>query len=470
MRAAGVTDVDESLAGPFRYRPLGGRYLITNDFGDWCFLSATQFRAFVEGTLDKDDALYTELRDKRFIHGEIALEEAVALYRRRHGFLQHGPERHIVAVTTRTNQQADEGEDMGAETVERAVDCAFMTTSPRLTLVVAGGEPLLNRPGAHRAIEYAGEKNRLARKELRTVVETDLQAADEAEIAWMVKHDVRVRARLTDSLLHEDTSPARAAIRALHAAWAEVGYDPADHHVELVAELRADQLDSSEAVVDLAVALGCRTVDFAPQPGFGFVDPDAPEREYRADAWLRAYERAFARMLHHEREGHPIRERTAAALLARILDGKTEDECRLRSPASDGIGQFAYHVDGRVFASEGGRKLAERGEDIFQIGELRKNGYHDMVTSPTVRALVMATTLEGQPGWIQSAYKPFAGVSPARCYGEQGSIHGRMQDSEQARELHGILDLLFLQLSNEGVDPEVQAIFGRWAGTDPAGA
>jgi uncharacterized protein len=462
MQAAGVTDVDEALAGPFRYRPLGGRYLITNDFGDWLFLSLDEFRSFIEGTLDRESTLYTRLRDNRFIHGEIALDEAVAVYRRRHGFLQHGPERHVIAVTTRETASRDSGDDMGLETAERAVDCAFMTTSPRVTLVVGGGEPLLNREVAHRVVEYASEKNRLARKELQTVIETDLLSADAAETAWMVKHDVRVRVVLSDSLLREDTSPAREAIRRLNAAWAEVGYDPSTHYVELVASLGANQLDATEAIVDLAVELGCRSVEFSSRSSYRFLDPDASSRGYAADEWLRAYERAVARMLQHERDGRPISEQTASLLLARILGGGAEDRCRYRSPAAAGLGEFAYHVDGRVFASEAGRQIAVLGDDMFQIGELRRNGYHDMVTSPTVRALVMASTLEGQPGWVQNAYKPYAGVSPARCYAEQGSIHGRMQDSDEARELLGVLDLLFLRLGSEATD--ARAPLERWAG------
>lgn len=467
MQAAGVTSVDEALAGPFRYRALGGRYLITNDFGDWLFLSPEEFRSFIEGTAGRESALYARLRDNRFIHGEIALDEAVAVYRRRYGFLQHGPERHVIAVTTRETG-ATAGDDMGLETAERAVDCAFMTTSPRVTLVIGGGEPLLNRDVAHRVVEYANEKNRLARKELQTVIETDLLSADASETAWMVKHDVRLRVLLTDSLLHEDASPAREAIRRLHAAWAEIGYDPSTHHVELVAALSADQLDATEAIVDLAVELGCRSVELSSRSSYRFLDADATDaadasRGYSTDDWLRAYERAIARMLQHEREGRPISEQTASLLLARILGGGAEDHCRFRSPAAAGLGEFAYHVDGRVFASEGGRQIAMLGDDMFQIGELRRNGYHDMVTSPTVRALVMASALDGQPGWVQSAYKPYAGVSPARCYGEQGSIHGRMQDSDEAGELLGVLDLLFLKLGSEAAD--TRTILDRWAGS-----
>ncbi|MEZ4265638.1 MAG: hypothetical protein R3F39_04605 [Myxococcota bacterium] len=359
------------------------------------FLSPDEFRAFVEGTLARDSALYGRLLEKRFIHGEIALDDAVAVYRRRHGFLQHGPERHVIAVTTRETTSRDDGEDMLLETAERAVDCAFMTTSPRVTLVVGGGEPLLNRQVAHRVVEYASEKNRLARKEFRAVIETDLLNADEAETAWMVKHDVRVRVLLTDSLLREDTSPARAAILRLNAAWAEIGYSAATHHVELVARVSAEQLGDTEAIADLAVQLGCRSVELTSPPSYPLLDEDERGRGYSADEWLGGYERAVARMLQHEREGRPVSEKTASLLLARIVDGDADDAGRHRSPASDGLGEFAYHVDGRVFASEGGRRIAQRGDDMFQIGELRRNGYHDMVTSPTVRALVMASTLRG---------------------------------------------------------------------------
>ena len=59
MQAAGVTDVDVNVAGPFRHRRIGDDYLITNDFGDWLFLSAEEFKRFVHGEIAAGEPLQT---------------------------------------------------------------------------------------------------------------------------------------------------------------------------------------------------------------------------------------------------------------------------------------------------------------------------------------------------------------------------------------------------------------------------
>jgi hypothetical protein len=133
----------------------------------------------------------------------------------------------------------------------------------------------------------------------------------------------------------------------------------------------------------------------------------------------------------------------------------------LRSPAAEGIGELAYDVDGLVYTSERGLKAALMGDDAFLLGSITREGYHDLVSHPTVRALVMASILDGQPGWVDSAYKPYAGISPVECYWEQGSIHGRMGDSTQARLCVAKLDFLFRTLRDG--DAATRATLEKWA-------
>ena len=49
MEATGVETIDENVVGPVRVRPIDGRYLVTNAFGDWTWLEADELKAFLEG-------------------------------------------------------------------------------------------------------------------------------------------------------------------------------------------------------------------------------------------------------------------------------------------------------------------------------------------------------------------------------------------------------------------------------------
>ena len=134
----------------------------------------------------------------------------------------------------------------------------------------------------------------------------------------------------------------------------------------------------------------------------------------------------------------------------------------MRSPSADGIGQLAYNWDGRVFASETGRRIGQTGDDLFEIGQLRYNGYHDMMTHGTVRSLIVAGMLSAQPGWSDCAYEPFCGVSPSDRYAERGSIQGGLMEGALDQILVGSLDLLFRTLHD--ASDSTRATFDTWAG------
>ncbi|MDP6944812.1 MAG: hypothetical protein QF464_11735, partial [Myxococcota bacterium] len=178
-------------------------------------------------------------------------------------------------------------------------------------------------------------------------------------------------------------------------------------------------------------------------------------------AWLDAYVQALDQCIAHEADGKPVAETTARVLTRRVLGDRAPNHAQFRSPAADGIGQLAYHWDGRVFSSEAGRQLAQDADDeMFKLGELRIHGYHDMITSPTVRALVLATLLEGQPGCNDSVYAPFGGLSPADCYAEHGSIHGRPAEHAGWRRLVRTLDALFERIRG---DDATSSVLKRWS-------
>ncbi|MGM0574638.1 MAG: hypothetical protein ACQEXJ_02730 [Myxococcota bacterium] len=458
MDTAGVTTVDTDVAGPFRYRVLDGRYLITNDYGDWLLLEPEEFRCFVEGDLDDEPDLYERLRASRFIHGAIDQADAAEILRRRYAYLQHGPDRHVLVCA------GDDGEVMSEATAEKAVDCAFMSTSPALTFVLRGGDPLAHRALLDHVVSYARDKNRLARKGLEIVVESDLGGMDEDLPAHLAGQGVAVHVVLTDALLDDADAPARGWISKLHAAWEEAG---ADRRVRLIASLTAERLGRVRDIVDLAADLGCSSVDLRRPHNRRFLLGEEGQPGFTVGEWAAAWSQGLDRLLEHARDGRDLYERTARVLAAKVLDGDVplaDDD--YRSPARDGIGELAYHHDGRVYASDAGRVVADLADDpLFQVGQLPYQGYHDMITSATVRALVVASTLESQPGWTDCAYKPYVGLCPAENYTEQGSIQGRMQDGSTAAVLQRVLDSLFARLTGGDGD---RAILERWAGVGPA--
>jgi hypothetical protein len=99
-----------------------------------------------------------------------------------------------------------------------------------------------------------------------------------------------------------------------------------------------------------------------------------------------------------------------------------------------------------VYSSNEGRFVGEAGDEIFALGNVNYNGYHDLMTHPTIRALVLASVGDGQPGYSSWVYKPFCGPKPSKNYIDQGSVQGRAADSKNFLNNQVILDSLFTLL------------------------
>ena len=73
-------------------------------------------------------------------------------------------------------------------------------------------------------------------------------------------------------------------------------------------------------------------------------------------------------ILEINRSGHYFSEYYSATILKKILTFTDPGYVDLRSPAGIGIGGIVYNYDGKIFASDEGRMLAEMGDTTFEIG------------------------------------------------------------------------------------------------------
>jgi len=153
-------------------------------------------------------------------------------------------------------------------------------------------------------------------------------------------------------------------------------------------------------------------------------------------------------------------ERHAAIMLAKILNDEEPNYLDLRTPGGAVIGQMGYHPDGRIFSSDEGRMVAAMGDDIFHVGDVGKTSYSDLMSADTVRALVLASTNDSQPGCVSCTYKMYCGQQPEYNYKTQGTIFGRMVDSIWCKKHKYIFDYLMTKVHQ--ADPQEMEIFRRW--------
>lgn len=133
----------------FNFKQMDNRFLITNDFGNYSFLTNKQFYNLLKDQMDPsdDDEKKTELIEKGFIgiHGQeqFLTQHANKLIDMK-SYLFHAPSLHIFVVTTACNgdcvycqaqsHHTGTGLMMEKETAEKAIDLVLSSPSPYITI------------------------------------------------------------------------------------------------------------------------------------------------------------------------------------------------------------------------------------------------------------------------------------------------------------------------------------------------
>ena len=466
---------------PLAHRTVAGRVVLTNPWGDWATLPPDALP-----TLREDPGALRDRLPRNFFQDTLDRDAMAARVQRKLSFLQAGPNLHILVVTLRCNQTCvychasraemdRHGKDMTVETARRAVDLAFQSTSPGITLEFQGGEPLANFPVVKAVIEHALEKNATAGKRVDFTLVSNLSLMDDEKLEYLVAHRVQICTSIDGpAALHDkqrklvgDSAHARAVhwIKRINARYEAMGLDPNLYRVEALLTTTRESLSRPREIVDAYVDLGCRAIYLRPVDPFGFAARTGAKVSYETQPFVDFYRAALDRVLEHNAQGTQLIERFASIFLTKILSDDDPNFLDIRSPCGAGIGQVAYNHDGTIFTCDEGRMMGETGDPTFQLGHVEKTTYRGIIGHPTVRALAIASNLDAVPGCSRCVYRPYCGVCPVYNHAAQGTIHGRMTESRWCATHMGILDLLFEKLSSG--DRATIEILSRWTTVRP---
>jgi His-Xaa-Ser system radical SAM maturase HxsB len=465
----------------FRFRAVGDKFVISNQEGSWLVLTKDEFSQFASGTVPPGSPLHIRLRDRNFLRAEFNSERAAQRLQARKTFVGTGPNLHVFVVTLRCNEtcvycHASRATmdavhtDMTPELAEKFVDFSLQSTSPSITIEFQGGEPLVNFPVVKHIIEYARERNKAVGKTIEFTMVSNLSLMDEEKLEYLLKNRVQIctsidgpehlhdkQRRLPSASAHQ---VATKWIKRINQAYGEMGLDTSVYHVEALLTTTREALKYPKEIVDTYVELGCRALFLRPLDPFGWTEKTGYRVEYPRSEYLDFYRKAVDYMLELNRGGTQILERFASIFLTKILAGTDPNFLDIRNPGGAGIGQIAYSYDGKIFTCDEGRMLHETGDDAFLLGDVRTNTYREIVGHETVRAVAIASVLEGQPDCVNCTYIPYCGIPPVHTHKTQGSIFGHMRESTLCTVHKGIQDYLFEKIGTG--DQAVLDTFERW--------
>jgi uncharacterized protein len=216
-----------------------------------------------------------------------------------------------------------------------------------------------------------------------------------------------------------------------------------------------------EAIVDEYLRLGLDGIFLRPLSPYGFAVKTKQFHRYGAKRWLDFYARGLHYILAVNKSGRHFPEFYSALILRRMLTDRPIGYVDLRSPAGIGLGALVYNYDGRVFASDEGRMLAEMGDRTFELGHVDKTSYRSLILSDKLIDLVASSLTQCAPECSDCVFEPHCGADPVYHHATQRDPIGIKPLSEFCARQKGVMNLLLDMLNNE---PENAAVLRRWGG------
>jgi len=454
----------------FYFAKKHGKYLLTNDGGDYLFLEEAEFIKFLSGELPKDKEPYLSLAEKNFVNRDECLDNLVKKYRLRHEFLFGGPSLHIVVVTLRCNHKclychasaqdiSKKDLDMTKETAKKALDVIFKTTSPYIAIEFQGGEPLVNWPIVKFIVEEARKRNKDAKKDLELRLVSNFSLMTEERFKYLLSKGVSFCVSLDGpENLHNKNRPMSWGVsykfivkwvKKFNETYPRLRKNGYIYRIAGIVTVSKFSLPFYKEIVDEYVKMGFDGFYLRPLNPFGFTLKNWKKIGYSAKEFINFYKKLLDYIIQLNLKGRKFKEKMAVTFLKKILTDQDPNHLDYRSPCGAGIGQLAYNYNGNVYTCDEGRMLSMMGDENFKLGSVHENNYKDIITSPIVRTMCTASCLDGLAGCSNCVFKPYCGVCPIYNYSKQGNIFGQMPNNDRCAINKAILSYLFEKLEDK---------------------
>ena len=464
---------------PFRFLRWGdNRVFLSNEVGEWTFLSTEEFEQFVAGRLSRSSEAYATLKRHHVLadsKSTLPLQLLATKFRTKHAFLEGFTSLHMFVVTLRCDHSCPYCQvsrvtedrvrfDMSAETAERGVKWVFRSPAPLLKIEFQGGESLLNFERIRQIVELIEKRNEIEGRDVEFVIATNLSEVTDEVLEYCRVHRILLSSSLDGpEPLHNLNRPRPGNdsysrfVRNLARSREALGHD----RVAALMTTTERSLASPEAIVDEYVRLQFPSIFVRPISPYGFAVRTKQAYRYQTDAFLDFYKRAFARVVHWNREGVPIVETYAQLLLRKLLTPFATGYVDLQSPAGIGISALVYNYDGDVYASDEGRMLAEMGDTSFRLGSLHSDEYAEVMGGPYMKGLIAQTCTVSLPQCSECAFLPFCGSDPVYNWATQRDIVGHRPTSGFCRKHMGLFRFFIECLESD--DQYLRELMVTWA-------
>ncbi len=448
-----------------RTRKYSDGVLLTNDYGDWLFLSKNQYERYIFN--DFDDELFKLLEKNHMILTDDNLKSFDEKVNKYFWYLNNGPSLHIVIPTLRCNLTCDychalrapeekEGVDMTEDVLGKTIDFIFESPAKEIVIEFTGGEPLLRfdlvKRGMERAERLAEEKGV---KVIFTVV-TNGTLLDTDIIDYLKLHGSDICISLDGPKdLHDSNRKYTSGLKPTYDSVVsginllkEKGHTSAN----ILPVIVKDSLPRWKDIVDTFISFGFRQIRFKYISNFGLATSNWENLSYTAEEFLEAWKNVVDYLIELNKQGHEVTESLASIALTKIVHGINTGFSEMAVPCGAVNTQLLYNHDGSIYSCDEARTSSE-----FKIGDVLTSDYGDLLLHPVTKTMCLTSSLSTEDD--NNSWWSYSGVCPLEIYKKEGAFIKNYCSDYRLKIHDGIFEYLFDKILH---DPEAKRILWRW--------
>lgn len=464
---------------PFRFHRINeNKEVIVNEIGDFLILPAGTAERIISKTLnpESDEELYADLIANFFISEERlpALIDTIATrYRTKKSFLDGFTTLHIFVISLRCEHTCHYCQvsrvssdktayDMRKAHIDKGIEFMMNSPSQDLTMEFQGGEALL----AFESIVYAIEKTKIEarkrNKNMTYVICTNLALLTDDILAYCRNENILISASLDGPAFIHNANRHRPGnnsyeltINGIEKCRTLLGED----RVSALLTTTNLSLEHPVEIVDEYFNRNFKSIFLRPISPYGFAKHNDKKNSYLIDRFLSFYKNALDRIIHYNLNGHFFREEYATIILKKMLTPFPVGYVDLQSPAGMINKVIVFNYDGKIYASDEARMLAENNDYTFCLGNLDKDSYRDIFFNDNVSRISDFMVNESLAGCSECAFQSYCGADPVFHYATQGDMYGHRADSIFCRKNMEIIRHLLELMDN---DKQIEKVFHSW--------
>jgi len=332
---------------------------------------------------------------------------------------------------------------MDEDTAEKVVNFIFQTPAPLINIEFQGGEPLLNFPIIQYVIEYSKKLNKKYKKNLLHSIVTNLTLMREDILKYLIENRVSICTSLDGPKEVHDKNRRYLTGRGTYenvVHWMRDIKTQFGYGVSALPVITNFSLPYAKEIVDEYVRLGFDRIRIKHMIYIGLARENWKRIGYTPEEYLDFWKQALNHCFEINKGGKRFIEGTSVLLARKFLSRDYQAYTCLGWPCGAALSQSSYDPHGDIRACDESRSLEE-----FKIGNVKKDDYRTVYTSPKVLNIVALTsglnTLCDACVW-----HPYCNNCIVSTFGSQGNPVPLLPLDSECKIRKGLLEHVFKTL------------------------